>query len=100
MHDSLPPIRGVYRARPIGVREGRRANLLKLLRDFGIAGESRGKTSEKLLLKRLLVDPAVACRKPRPKVVAAPPVTAFLLVEIPRRLEGKWGRPRQPDKKS
>jgi hypothetical protein len=40
---------------------------------------------------RSLVNPAVAPRMPRPKVEAAPPVTTFLLVEVPRHLDGKWG---------
>jgi hypothetical protein len=45
------------------------------------------KASEKPLFTRSLVDPAVAFSKPRPKVVAAPPVATFLLVEVPRHLE-------------
>jgi hypothetical protein len=49
---------------------------------------------------RSLVDPAIASRKPRPKVVAAPPVATFLLVEVPCHLEGRWGGPRQLDRKS
>ena len=32
---------------------------------------------------RSLVDPAVASRKPRPKIEAALPVAALLLVEVP-----------------
>jgi hypothetical protein len=48
--------------------------------------------SEKTLLTRSLVDPAFACRKPRPKVAAAPLVATFLAVEVPRHLEGRWGR--------
>jgi hypothetical protein len=62
-----------------------------LPRDFGLAGERRGKAIEKQLLTRSLVDLAVASRKPRPKVVAAPPVATFLLVKPPRHLEGMWG---------
>jgi hypothetical protein len=50
------------------------------------------------LLTRSLVDPAVAFRKPRPKVVAVHPVATFLLVEVPRHLEGMWGD-RQTKKK-
>jgi hypothetical protein len=38
---------------------------------------------------RSLVDLAVASRKPLSKVVAAPPVATFFLVEIPRHIEGK-----------
>jgi hypothetical protein len=45
----------------------------------------------KTLLTRSLVNPAVASRKPRPKVVVAPPVATFLLLEAPRHLEGRWG---------
>jgi hypothetical protein len=47
--------------------------------------------SEKTPLSQPLVDPAVASRKPRAKVVAAPPVAIFLLVEVPRHLESGWG---------
>jgi hypothetical protein len=54
----------------------------------------RGEASEKTLLTLSLVDPAVATRKPRPKVAAAPPVVTFLLVEVPRHLEGICGGPR------
>jgi hypothetical protein len=77
--------------RPIGVREGRRLNLIKLPHDFGLAEEWRGKASEwrKKPLRRSLVNPAVAFRKPRPKVVAAPPVAILLLVEVPRHLDGR-----------
>jgi hypothetical protein len=53
-----------------------------------------------LLLMWLLVDLVVASRKPRPKVVIASPVATSHLVEVPRRLEGKWEGPRQPDSKS
>jgi hypothetical protein len=73
----------------MGIREGRRASLIKLPRDFGLAGERRKKTSEKTLT-RSLVDPTVASRKPRPKVVAATPVATFLLVEVPRHLHCRW----------
>jgi hypothetical protein len=52
-----------------------------------LAGERKGKASEKPLLTRSLVDPAVASRRLCPMVVAAPPVATFLLVEVPRRLE-------------
>jgi hypothetical protein len=54
----------------------------------------------KNLLMQSFVDPAVASRKPRSKVVAAPPVEIFLVVEVPRHLEGKWGGARQPNKES
>jgi hypothetical protein len=77
MHGSLPPDRGTDRPMPIGVWEGRRATLIYLPRDFGLAGERRGKASEQPLLTRLLAVHAVASRKPRPKVVAAPPVATF-----------------------
>jgi hypothetical protein len=50
------------------------------------------------LITRSLVDPAVASRKPRPKVVAALLVATFLLVEVPRHLEDKWRGPRPLDK--
>jgi hypothetical protein len=89
MHGPLPPNRGADRPRPIGVREGRRASQMWLPRDFGLARERKGKVSEKTLPTRSLVDPAVKSRKPCPKVVAAPPVATFLLVEVPRHLEGK-----------
>jgi hypothetical protein len=48
-----------------------------------------GKASEKTLLTRSLVDPAVASRKLHPKVIAAPPVATFILLEVPRHLKGK-----------
>jgi hypothetical protein len=51
----------------------------------------RGKPREKPLLTWSLVDPTVACRKSRSKIVAAPPVATFLLVEISRYLEGMFG---------
>jgi hypothetical protein len=63
----------------------------QLPRDFGLGGEKREKTSVKTLLTRSLVDPAVASRKPHPKVVAASPVATFLLVQVPRHLKGEWG---------
>jgi hypothetical protein len=60
--------------------------------DFGLAREGRGKASKKPLLTRSLVDPAVVVsRKPRPKVVAAPPIATSLLIEVPRHVEGRWG---------
>jgi hypothetical protein len=59
-----------------------------------------GKGSEKSVLTRSLVDSAVASRKPRPKVVAAPPVATILLIEVPRHLEGMSGRPRLPHRKA
>jgi hypothetical protein len=91
MHGALPPNRGADRPRPINAREGRRVSIIYVPRDFGLAGERRGKASEKpRLLTRSFVDPAVASRTPRPKVVAAPPVATFLLVEVPRHLEGWW----------
>jgi hypothetical protein len=77
MHGSLPPNRVAERPRPIGVREGRRASLIYLPRHCGLDVESKGKASEQSLLTRSLVDPAGASRKPRPKVVAAPPVASF-----------------------
>jgi hypothetical protein len=91
MQGPLPPNRVPGQPRPIKAREGRRASLISLPREFGLAGERRGKASEKNLLPRSLVDPAVAFRKLRPKVVAAPPIETFLLVEVPRHLEGMWG---------
>jgi hypothetical protein len=91
MHGPLQPNPGADRPTPIGVREGRRTSLIELPRVSGLAGERSGKASEKNLLTRSHVDPAVALRKPRPKVVAAPPVATFLLVEISRQLKGKWG---------
>jgi hypothetical protein len=91
MHGPLPPNRGADRPIPIGVREGRRANLILLSRDFALAGDGKGKASEKTLPMRSPVDPAVASHKPRPKVVAAPPIETFLLVEVPRHLVGRGG---------
>jgi hypothetical protein len=92
MHGPLPPNRGAEWPRPIGLREGRRASLpIWFPHDFSLAGERSEKASVKPLLTRSLVDPAVASRKPRPKVVAAPPVASSLLVEVPRHLEGKCG---------
>jgi hypothetical protein len=100
MHGLLPPKRGADRPKPIGVREGRRGSLIYLTRDFGLAGERRGNASEKTVLTRSLADPAVTSCKPRPEVVADPPVATFLLVEVSCHLEGIWGKPRQSDKKS
>jgi hypothetical protein len=91
MHGPLPHNQGADRPRRIGVQEGRRASLIQLPRDFGLAGERRGKASENTLLARLLFDPDVVSRKPRPKVVAAPSVTTFLLVDVPCHLKDKWG---------
>jgi hypothetical protein len=85
MHGPLTPNHSADRPRPISVREGRRANLIYLLHDFGLAGERRGQPSEQIRITRSLVHPGVASRKPRPKVVAAPPVATFLLVDFPRR---------------
>jgi hypothetical protein len=45
--------------------------------------------SEKPLLAWSLVDPVIASRKARPKIVAASPVATFFLVEIPVHLAGK-----------
>jgi hypothetical protein len=56
--------------------------------------------NKKALLTRSLIDPAVTSRKPRPKVVAVPPVAIGLLVEVHRHLEGMWRGPRQPNKKA
>jgi hypothetical protein len=91
MDCPLPPNPGVDRPRIIVVREGRRDSLIMLPRDFGLAGEKRETISEKNLLTQSLVDPAVAPLKSHPKVVAAPHVATFLLVEVPRHLKGKWG---------
>jgi hypothetical protein len=61
-----------------------------MTRDFGLAGERRGKASEKPLT-RLLVDPAVASRKQRPKLVAAPPVATFPPSRGPPSHQGQVG---------
>jgi hypothetical protein len=53
-----------------------------------IGGE---RLAKKLILTWSLVDPAVASRKLRPKIVAALPVGNFLFIEVPRHLEGMWG---------
>jgi hypothetical protein len=92
MHGPLPPNRGAGRPQPIGVREGRRVSQIFVPRDFGLDEDMRGKAGQKTHLTYSLVDPAVASRKPRPKVVAAPPGATFLLVEVPRHLKGEWGR--------
>jgi hypothetical protein len=52
--------------------------------------------SKKPLLTRSLVDPAVASRKPHPKVVVVPPVATFPLCRGPWSPRGS----RQQDKKS
>jgi hypothetical protein len=100
LHDARPaPTEpGADRHRPIGIRDGRRASLIWLPRDFGLAEDRRGKAGKKTLLTWLLVDPAAASRKPRPKVVAAPTDAMFLLAEAPRHLEGTWGGPRHTNK--
>jgi hypothetical protein len=88
MHGPFPPNRGADQPRPIDVREGRRASLIYLPRDLPGKGDE-----ERLANKQSLTDPAVASRKSRPKVVAAPPVATFFLVEVPCDPEGpKAGR--------
>jgi hypothetical protein len=64
---------------------------MQLVRDLGLAGDRRGKAGEGNLLTWSLVNPTVASRKPRPKVIAAPSVETFLLVEVPRHLEWMGG---------
>jgi hypothetical protein len=69
--------------------------------DYVLAGERREKASEKNILTRSLsIPPSHPVSPARPKVVAAPRVATFLLVEVPFHLEGRWGGPRQPDIKS
>jgi hypothetical protein len=64
---------GTDRPRPIGARVA--TGQPNLARDFSIAQGMRGKASGKPLLTWALVDPAVASRKPRPKVGVAPPIS-------------------------
>jgi hypothetical protein len=70
MHGPLPPNRGADRPKPVGVRKGRRANLILLPRDFGLAEDRRGKARKKIP-PHVGAHPAAASRKPRLKVVAA-----------------------------
>jgi hypothetical protein len=56
-----------------------------------IGGE---RLAKKISLTWSLVDTAVAARRSRPKVVATPHDATFLLVEVPRHLEGMWRGPR------